>query len=69
MKHVALDIFDYNRNKVCNIYDSSIQADGQAHNIVFKNSLKGPKELSFNLPFTIDKKRNFRWGYIRGDYL
>lgn len=25
--------------------------------------------ISFNIPFVIDKKRNFRWNFIRSEYL
>lgn len=67
--HIAQDIFDYNRNKLCGIYDSSIVAEGQAHDIVFLNELTGYKKITFNLPYVVKEKRNFRWNYIRSEYL
>lgn len=66
---MALDLFDYGRNKLCNLYDSTVQAKGQAHSIVFTNNLTGEKSLTFNLPFTVDKEANFRWGFIKNEHL
>lgn len=68
-RHISLDVYDMNRNKLCGIYDSSIEAKGQACDIVYTRSISGGKSLTFNLPFVIDKKRNFRWNYIKNEYL
>ena len=69
MNHISLSIFDHQSKKVCDLYDSSIIATGQAHNIVLTEEIKmGWKELSFELPFMTDGKRNFRWNYIKNDY-
>ena len=69
MKHVSLAVYDYERKKLCDIYDSDIQARGQAHNIILTQELTGWKEISFELPYTVDKKNNFRWEYIKNDCL
>ena len=67
--HISQDIFNYKRNKLCNLYDSSLNSPGQAYDIIFTNELTGWKEISFNMPFLIDKKRNYRWNYIKNEYL
>ena len=67
--HVSLDVFDFNRKKLCNLYDSSTKAKGQAYNIVYTNPLTGIKTVTFNIPFVLDQKRNFRWNYIKSEYL
>ena len=64
MEHVSLAVFDYNRKKLCDIYNSSAEAAGQAKNIVLTQELGGWKELSFELPTP-----DFRWGYIKNDCL
>lgn len=51
------------------MYDSGIGADGQAYNIVYTQELNGWQELLFSLPFVVDKKHNFRWDFIRSEYL
>lgn len=34
-EHVAIDIFDYAGKKLCGLYDSYIDAEGQAHDIEY----------------------------------
>lgn len=67
--HISQDVYGYNNKKLCNLYDSSLNSKGQAYDIVYKNEINGWKEISFNIPFVIDKKRNFRWNFIRSEYL
>lgn len=67
--HISQDVFNYKRDKLCNLYDSSLNSPGQAYDIIFSNELNGWKEVSFNIPFLIDKKRNYRWNYIKNEYL
>lgn len=67
-EHISLSVYNHNYLKVCDIYDSSSQAKGQAHDIVYTEELSGWKEISFTLPFLVDKKENFRWNYIRNEY-
>lgn len=66
--HVALDIFDYNQAKLCSVYDSKTRAKGQAYGIVYSNHISGQKTLTFNIPFILDQKRNFRWNFIKSEY-
>lgn len=67
--HISQDVYDYNRKKLCNLYDSALNSKGQAYDIVYTNEINGWKMISFNIPFVIDKKRNFRWNFIRSEYL
>lgn len=68
MKHVSLAIYDYSRNKLCDIYDSATEAKGQAYDVTQTSELSGWKELSFTLPFMIDREKNWRWNYVRNEY-
>jgi len=70
MEHVSLSVFDYNKKKICDLYDSNLFTTGQAYNIVLTEEIKmGWKELSFDLPFMTEKGRNIRWSFIKNDYL
>lgn len=69
MNHASLAIYDYKRRKVCDLYDSSVRAEGQAYNITYTEELLGWKEISFELPFMVKKKWNYRWDNIRSEYL
>ena len=66
--YCAVDVFDYSNNKLCSLYDSNIDAQGQAYNIVYTIERSGWQELTFNLPFMIEAERNFRWDYIKAEY-
>ena len=61
-------MFDYNRIKVCDLYDSSTNALGQAYGITYSEELNGWKEVSFTLPLMVNGEKNFRWNYIRNEY-
>lgn len=68
-KHVSLYVCDADRNKLCSIYDSAINADGQAYNIIRTTQLSaGTKTLSFDMPYVVDGNQNFRWDYIKNEY-
>ncbi len=68
-KHISIDVYDYSGNKLCCLYDSSIDAEGQAYDIVLDDVLGGKRELSFGLPYIVHKEKNFRWGYLKAEYL
>lgn len=42
-KHISLDLFNYGRKKLCNLYDSQLNAKGQAYNIIYTDSIQGDK--------------------------
>lgn len=64
MERVSLSIYDYSHKKLCDLYDSSVQAEGQAYDIEYREELNGWKEISFSLP-----RSSFRWNYIKSEYL
>lgn len=67
-----LDIFDYSGNKLCNLYDNSIDASGQAYDVFVKTERNGWRELSFNIPSTIQTEEgnvdNYRLDFIKPDF-
>ena len=70
MEHISLSIYDHDYLKVCDVYDNNSQARGQAYDILFTEELKtGWKELSFNLPYMVENEENFRWNFVRNEYL
>lgn len=70
-RHIQLDIYDYDKRKICPLYDSKAKMDGAAYDIVYSFDIKGWRELSFDLPFVMSdrKTRNYRWDYIKSEYL
>lgn len=67
-KHITLDIFDYSRKKLCSLFDSTINAKGQAYDISVITEGNGWKEIEFSLPYLISQARNFRWNFIKSEY-
>ena len=67
--HIALDVFDYNHQKLCSLFDSDTDAEGQAYDITYTVEKSGTQTLVFYLPWVVDMKRNFRWNYIKSEYI
>ncbi len=44
----AISVHDMNRNKLCEIYDSQMQAEGQAYDVQLTSEISGWKELTFS---------------------
>ena len=66
----SLAVFDYSGNKLCDLYDSQNDIAGQAYSIKYETNMKdGIKQISFNIPYMIDEELNFRWKYLRSEYL
>ena len=69
---LRLDICDYNKNVVCNIYDYSANISGQAYNVFIEFERNGWKELSFNIPSKMMTEEgetdNYRVQYLQADY-
>ena len=63
-----IGVYDYNRNKLCDLYDSSGHIDGQAYKISWTRNIDGIPSLSFTIPYRIDQEKNFRWKYMRSEY-
>ena len=72
MRKLTLDICDYNKTPVCNIYDNQSDILGQAANVVIKTERSGWKELSFELPSTVStedgEEKNHRLDYLIADW-
>lgn len=68
MDIISLDVYDYAGKKLTNLYDSSIASNGSARHIQVVWQLAGTRTLSFDLPYMIDAKRNWRWNYIYPEY-
>lgn len=58
-RKLRLDICDYNNNVLCNLYDSTSNVTGQAHNVFIDYERNGWKELTFSIPATVE--RNDEW--------
>lgn len=66
----AMGVYDYSGNKLCDLYDSQNDLRGQAYNIFFERNLTdGVKVLTFSIPYMIDEEENFRWDYLRNEFL
>lgn len=65
----SIAVFDYSRQKLCDLYDSQTDLIGQAYGITREiNMTDGIKSLSFSIPYKIDGTQNFRWKYIKSEY-
>lgn len=69
MGHYSLAVFDYSGNKLCELMDSETIQAGCAQNITETKELGGWKELQFTLPLSVDGEVNYRWNFIKNDYL
>lgn len=66
----SLAVFDYSNNKLCDLYDSQNNLAGQAYNIKYTtNMTDGVKTLTFDIPYMIDADKNFRWDFLKSEYL
>ena len=80
-KYVTIGVYDYNRNKLCDLYDSRIELAGQAYDIEIGVNYNGTHTLNFSIPYMVDENNvpaqykkeapnhNFRWEYLKSDYL
>lgn len=72
MKSIYLDICNYDRNVLCNIYDNSSDVQGQAVNVFLNEERNGWKEITFTLPCKINTgtgiEDNYRINYLKADY-
>ena len=68
--HSSLAVFDYSDNKLCDLYDSQNDLAGQAYDIERTiNMTDGIKQLCFSIPYMVDEEKNFRWKYIKSEYI
>lgn len=62
-RDLIVDIYDYSGNKICPLYDSRANIEGQATDVVIVTERNGWKELSFNIP-----SDDYRVQYLIADY-
>ena len=70
MEYIAnVGVYDYEGNKLCDLFDSQVNLIGQAFGIEHIENGDGVGTLTFSIPYMVDKKLNFRWNYLRNEYL
>lgn len=52
-KHYTLGIYDYDREKICDIYDSEMELIGQAYGIKVTTEINGYHTLEFSIPYVV----------------
>lgn len=71
-RNLVLDIFDYSGHRLCGLYDSSMDVNGQAVNVSITTERNGWKELKFELPSVCTSESgpvpNHRLQYLKADY-
>lgn len=71
-RKLVLDVFDYSGHKLCTLYDSQSDVEGQASNVIVQTERNGWRQLSFSIPSTCQTENgtepNFRLDYIKADY-
>lgn len=71
-RDLVLDIYDYNGNKIVNLYDNAFDVEGQAYDVCVKTERNGWEELSFTIPSSINGdngiEKNYRLNYLISDY-
>ena len=66
----SLSVFNYSGTKLCDLYDSQNNVVGQAYQIRYTtNRSDGVKKLTFQIPYIINQELNFRWEYLKNEYL
>lgn len=66
----SMGVYDYGKNKLCDLYDSQNNLRGQAYNITFRQSMAdGIHTLTFSIPYMVENEENFRWEYLKNEYL
>ena len=65
----SIGIYGYDRKRICDLYDSEGKIQGQAYNIDWEKNINGISTLTFTIPYYINNEPNFRWEYLRSEYL
>lgn len=71
-RNLVLDLCDYSGNRLCSLYDSASDIDGQATNVFVKTQRNGWRELSFTIPSVCmedgKETENYRIAFLKADY-
>ena len=54
-RHETIAVYDYDRKKLCDLYDSQNDLFGQAYEISITENDDGTHSLNFKIPYVIDK--------------
>lgn len=65
---LSLDVYDYAGHALCNLYDSTNDIIGQAHDVIVHTERNGFKELRFYLPSVCEDEKNYRLDFLISDY-
>ena len=66
----SISVFDFKKNKLCDLYDSQNDLAGQVYGAEWTRNIKdGLQTLSFSVPYKVNNEKNFRWPYIKSEYL
>lgn len=72
-RNLTLDIYDYSKHKLCNLYDNRSDVSGQATDVYVTTERNGWKELSFSIPSVCQgeygMEENYRLQFLKADYL
>ena len=72
-RNLTLDIYDYSKHKLCNLYDNRSNVSGQATDVYVTTERNGWKELSFSIPSVCQgecgMEENYRLQFLKADYL
>jgi hypothetical protein len=70
---INVSIHDYNRNKLCDLYNSNTNTSGQAYDVIVEKEASGYKELRFSIPYKVMVDNvladNHRVQYLKNEYL
>lgn len=68
-KRYTLSVHDMSRNKLCEIYDSTVQTEGEAYDVNHKDSMTSPKTVTFTIPRKLNNgEDNYRAAFMTNDY-
>ena len=56
-KHYSLGVYDYDRQKICELYDSNVDLVGQAYDIKVTDEQNGYHTLEFSIPYMVDAEK------------
>ena len=66
----SVGIFNFEREKICDLYESQHSLDGQAYEIKWTKNYDGIPSLTFKIPYRMASgEKNFRWDYLKNEYL
>lgn len=68
-KRYTLSVHDMSRNKLCELYDSQIQTEGEPYDVQHTEPIGDIKSITFTLPRIVNGEVNWRAAYMTNDYL